>query len=50
MTKKVLDLSKHNGEVDFRKIKNDGIYGIIQRMDMVKILSIKPHIEILMRP
>ena len=32
MSKKILDLSTHNGYVDFNKVKKAEIYGIIQRM------------------
>lgn len=29
---KIIDLSKHNGQVDFQKVKDSGVYGLIQRM------------------
>lgn len=30
--KQVIDLSHHNGQVDFKKVKNSGIFGVIQRL------------------
>ena len=41
MKELVIDLSYHNGSVDFQKMKNAGVYGVIIRAGLVYTIAVK---------
>lgn len=45
--KKLIDISQHNGQINFEKVKNDGIEGVIIRVGWIgnKIIHLTQNLK-----